>query len=106
MGIVATVVVAGGWNPPALFLFIFLGGLSSIPWMIALAILIGFFGLWLERHTLVFCTIGPVIVAASWALVVGKPFLEAVAGSCVASSGFYLLFRLFGRHRMVAPEVR
>ena len=64
----------------------FLGGVLSIPWFCALLLVIWFFGTWLSRHMLVLCLAGPFVVCGSYVVVLGRPFLDAVAVSCVTSS--------------------
>ncbi|MCE7797571.1 hypothetical protein LWE61_13550 [Sphingobium sufflavum] len=78
------------------FLGIFLGGLLSVPWIIALSILIWFRASWIERHPLIFSIIGPPLIIASYALL-GGAFLDAITLATISASIFYLSIFVFQR---------
>lgn len=84
-------------------LYLFLGGIVSIPWMTALATVIWFRGGWIERHPFIFAFTGPIIVCGTYTWLAGA-FLDAVAISCVTSSAFYLLLVLWGNWRRSMTE--
>jgi hypothetical protein len=86
-----------------LFIGIFMGGILSLPWMIALAILILIRGEWLEQHPVVFAICGPLSVIGSWLVLAGSPWLIPVALSCGISSVLVLTLTLW-RHRSPAVE--
>ena len=79
---------------------LYLGGLMSIPWMVALIALIWFYDGLIERHLFAFVLIGPVFVCGTYALL-GGAWLDAVAISSVASSVCYLLLTLWSRRARV-----
>jgi hypothetical protein len=69
--------------------------------MLTLAILIWFYGGWIDRHPVLFAIAGPVVVCGSYALLAGA-FLDAVAVSSVTSSICYLLLTMWTRFRRAA----
>ncbi len=106
-GMAGTIGTAAGFSPGGAFLGLFLGGVISVPWMIALAVVIWFRGAWLEQHPFVFAAGGPLLVMASWFALSGTLLLEFVAISCVTSSVVVLLLTLWsGRVRAPAIEGR
>jgi len=76
---------------------IFVGGILSLPWFFVLSLVIWFAGSWLAQHQLVLPLVGPMAVCASYFVLLGRTFLDAVAVSCVASS-IFLLGCIAGRH--------
>lgn len=76
------------------FLFI-LGAFLSIPWFGLLVVAIWFWGEWLSEHPVPLIVGGPIIVCASYWLVVGPPFFEEVAVSSTVSSVVVWFLRLF-----------
>ena len=101
-GISDTIGTTSGFSIAGAGLGLFLGGLLSVPWMIALGVLIWFQGRTIETHPVIFAVFGPALVCGSWALLAGGFFRE-VATSSVASSLSYLLLvfgaRLLNAHR-------
>ena len=89
-GIVGTIGTTAGLSFDGAGLGLYLGGLLSLPWMAALGVLIWFRGRQIDRHPIAFAIVGPVVVGASWGLLTGAIFEEAVVISSVASSAFYL----------------
>jgi hypothetical protein len=73
---------------------LFLGGILSIPWMVALAVFIWFCERWIERHPVVFAVVGPIVVCGTYALLT-RAFLDAVAVSSFTSAICYLLLTLW-----------
>ncbi len=102
-GMVGTIGTTAGFSVGGGGLGLFLGGLLSLPWMIALAIVIRFDGGWIERHPFLFAVIGPVVVCASYALLAGA-FLDAAAVSTTTSSVCYSLLVLWSRFRSAAVD--
>jgi hypothetical protein len=100
-GMASTIGTTAGFSVAGGGLGLFLGGILSIPWMIALAILIWFYGGWIDRHPVLFAIVGPVVVCGSYALLAGA-FLDAVAVSSVTSSIWYLLLTMWMRFRRAA----
>lgn len=86
-----TIDTTAGFNVMGGLLGLLLGGIWSVPWVIALTGLIWLYGEWIERHSLVFAMSGPPIVCAISALIGPPFFLKFVAISCVASSVAYLV---------------
>ncbi len=101
-GISDTIGTTSGFSIEGAGLGLFLGGLLSLPWLIALGALIWFQSRTIETHPVIFAVFGPAVVSGSWALLAGGFFRE-VAISSVASSLIYLLLvlgaRLLNAHR-------
>lgn len=89
-GIVGTIGTSEGLSFDGVVSVLYLGGLLSLPWVAVLGLLIWFRGQQIDRHPIAFAIIGPVVVGASWGIVTGAFFEEAVVISSVASSVFYL----------------
>jgi hypothetical protein len=83
--------LGGGWG-------LFLGGLLSLPWILALFAVVWRWHGWVDRHPVQFALIGPIVVSGSYAAIDGA-FLKFVAISCVTSSICYLLLVYRGRAR-------
>lgn len=102
-GMAGSIGTTAGFSFSAGGLGLFLGGILSIPWMVALAVFIWFRGGWIERHPVVFAVVGPIIVCGTYASPTGA-FLDAVAVSSLTSAICYLLIALWLRHRRRVQE--
>lgn len=100
-GMASTIGTTAGFTVAGGGLGLFLGGILSIPWMLAIAILIWFYGGWIDRHPVLFAVVGPVVVCGTYALLAGA-FLDAVAVSSVTSSICFLLIAMWTRFRRAA----
>lgn len=100
-GMASTIGTTAGFSVAGGGLGLFLGGILSIPWMLALAIFIWFYGGWIDRHPVLFAVVGPVVVCGTYALLAGA-FLDAVAVSSVTSSICFLLISIWTRFRRAA----
>lgn len=94
-GMVGTIGTTAGFSIAGGGLGLFLGGILSIPWIVALAAIIWFYGSWIDKHPFLFAFIGPMAVCGSYALL-GGAFLDAVAVSSITSSACYLALVVFG----------
>ncbi|MFZ3482114.1 hypothetical protein [Sphingomonas sp. 3-13AW] len=72
------------------FVGFLLGALVSLPWMVVLASVIWLYGSWVDRHPLLFATIGPLIVVGSCTMFTDGVFIHWVGISAGVSSLFYL----------------
>ncbi|HUD30329.1 MAG TPA: hypothetical protein VMQ93_15785 [Novosphingobium sp.] len=82
---------------------LFLGGIISIPWLVAIAIIVHFYGGLIERHPIAFAIIGPVIVSGTYALSAGV-FWQEAAISSVVSTVCYIPFAFWQRQRLTALD--
>lgn len=102
-GMAGTIGTTTGFSVAGGGLGLSLGGLISLPWIVALAVVIWRFGGWIALHPIQFAVVGPVVVVASYAIFAGA-FLDAVAISCVASSLCYLVLTSWRRLKFVGRD--
>lgn len=110
-GIAGTIGTSEGFGIDGAGVGMYLGGLLSLPLLVALGAVIWWRGRQLDRHPVAFTIIGPVVVCASWGLVAGAFFEKAVVISTVASSIFYLCsigaaFALSGLRRVWSNQTK
>ena len=96
-GMIGTIGTTSGFSVNGAFLGLLFGGILSFPWLIALWICVARYASWMEAHPFGFFVLGPIFVLATWWLVVGEIFLDAVAVSCVTSAVLVLLITLLSR---------
>lgn len=74
-------------------------GLISIPWFAALALVMWFAAAFYERHLILACLSGALVVCGSWWLVDGPDLLDAVAFSCGVSAVVFLALTFWSRRK-------
>ena len=97
-GIIGSIGTTAGFSFSSGGLGLLLGGILSLPWMLAVAIAIWFNAAWIERHPFAFIATGMAVVCGSYALL-GGAWLDAVAISSGTSSLCYLLHVAWTKHR-------
>lgn len=102
-GMAGTIGTTSGFSFAGGGLGLFLGGILSLPWIIALVAVVWFWGGWIERHPFAFVLIGLVVVCGTYALLAGG-FFDAVAISSVTSSLAYVLLTLWKPRRSEVME--
>ena len=101
IGTVGSISTTAGFDLAGGVVGLLLGGILSVPWLMALATIVFFAAKWIDRFPWALALAGPPIVCASWFLI-GAPFLGGVALSCVTSSFAYLALTYW---RRLAPRM-
>lgn len=76
---------------------LFTAGLTSLPWLILLSVIIWFFSEFIDRRPVYLVVLGPIFVVVSWYLIAGLLFLVFVAIACLMASITYFWLTLYSR---------
>ena len=100
VGMYGTIGTTAGFSVLGGALGLFLGGVLSIPWLVALAAIVWFCAPKLDRHPIIFVLIGPLLVCGSWWVLSGAQLLEVTISSAV-SSAVYLGLAMWTRVKRI-----
>ena len=99
VGFYGTVGTSGGFGNGA-WAGMLVAGVISIPWFVTLVLIMWFAAKLYERHVILACLVGPLVVCGSWWLIDGPSLLDAVAFSCGVSAVVFLTLTFWSRRGM------
>lgn len=102
-GVAGTIGTTSGLSFSGGGLGLLVGGMLSIPWLVVIGVFVWFQGGLIERNTIGFAVLGPILVCGTYAYFM-EVFWQATAISSVVSSAVYLPLALWQKRRRTALD--